>query len=97
MKVYRGGYGPHQTYVVANAESEAIQKVSDILGIPYLPVTAEEVTIHGYDVQVVPTGKGGGEAVDPGEETEGSKPKARRKQPDQSTGRTGRARKEPDK
>ena len=98
MKIYKCGFGVHQTYVVANTESEAILKASDSMGIPFLPVTAEEVTIHGYDVQVVPTGKRGGEAVgDIREESKGSEGDERLKGPDKPVRRKSGTRKKSDK
>jgi hypothetical protein len=98
MKLFKCGFGVHQTYVVANTESEAIQKASDSMGIPFLPVTAEEVTVHGYDVQVVPTGKGGGDTVgDIRQEGEGSKGDEGGKGPDKPTRRKSGARQKSDK
>lgn len=70
LKVYKGGFGYHETYVGAEAESEAIQKISDKLSIPHLPVTAEEVIVDGYVVQLVPIGKKGGEVS--GEDNKGN-------------------------
>lgn len=63
LKLYRGGFGNQFTFAVAESEVEAINVASDILGIPYLPVTVEEVKVEGYDVQVVPIGKRGGEKI----------------------------------
>jgi hypothetical protein len=99
MKIYKCGLGIYQAYVVANTESEAIRKASDIMGIPYLPVTAEEVTVDGYDVQVVPTGERGGDVI--GEEIQGdggsSEPKQRGQGPGKSARRTSGAGKKSNK
>ena len=96
MKLYHGGYGIHTGYCVAEDEKEAIQTLSDMMGISYLPVTVKEVEVDGYHVQLVPIGKKGGVTDgDIRQDGEQGEQLPRREENDRPAERKNRTRKKP--
>lgn len=53
LKLYHGGCGTTTGYIVAKDEGKAIKELSDKLGVPFLPVQVEEITVDGYEISVV--------------------------------------------
>ena len=56
MKLYYGGFGDYLTYTVAENEQKAIENIGKKINAPYLPITAEEISVvDGFEIR--PYGK----------------------------------------
>ena len=56
MKLYHGGFGDYQEYVVAENEADAIAKVGIKINAPFLPITVEEISVvDGFKIQIANT------------------------------------------
>ena len=56
MKLYYGGFGDYQEFVVADSEEQAILKVGIKINAPFLPITVTEISeVDGYAIKPVAT------------------------------------------
>ena len=56
MKLYYGGFGDYNEFVVADSEEQAILKVGIKINAPFLPIKVNEITeIDGFTIQPVAT------------------------------------------
>lgn len=51
LKLYHGGYGNFMEFAVADSEENAIKRIGEKLGAPFLPITAEAIdSVDGYPI-----------------------------------------------
>lgn len=50
MKLFYGGYGYENHYIVAENETQAVKNIQDAFNMAYLPVEAAEVVVEGYNI-----------------------------------------------
>ena len=56
MKLYYGGFGDYNEFVVAENEEQAILKVGIKINAPFLPIKVTEIVeVDGYIVQIANT------------------------------------------
>ena len=56
MKLYYGGFGDYNEFVVADSEEQAILKVGIKINAPFLPIKVTEIVeVDGYIVQIANT------------------------------------------
>lgn len=56
-KLYQGGYGRYQGYVVAKSKEAAIKALEEKFNINYLPFIATEITVEGYKITCLKEGE----------------------------------------
>jgi len=53
MKLYYGGFGEYNEFVVADSEEQAILKVGIKINAPFLPITVKEIRlVDGFKIAV---------------------------------------------
>ena len=56
MKLYYGGFGDYNEFVVADSEEQAVLKVGIKINAPFLPIKVTEIAeVDGYIVQIANT------------------------------------------
>ena len=56
MKLYYGGFGDYNEFVVADSEEQAVSKVGVKINAPFLPIKVTEIVeVDGYIVQIANT------------------------------------------